>query len=822
MEKIKGSLIAKISAWLLISVTGIVMTISFIIGCFFAQNDVYRANYAEEEKKNLLTAVGKDYAIKVMRDREEGTNLEYFKNTNFRYGLIKTDDIEKIDWNHAAFLESNLPGKINKDELEIYHMPVNAYTKYYFDESIWNGFSNNYTYESQTTAEWNSWYVDAICFDSQSGIFYYHTEEKNAYYPVKEVSISFEGETYNYTYNQGKKEYDLKFSERSVSDAEEDFYTADQRDEIVQILENEEGMNFARLDETVFDHEHWNEMVFDSIREYNAEEEPFNLIQIYANTQLVSDTEDYYLDSYYTLHTCEKNDSIDSSENFYVAVLQPTDIQADLNGDLYEKRTYLLNFTEKYKYSVWGIFAGAAFLTLILFIFLMWSAGYKKHALTKELYLKQSFMQRVPLEIEGTVYCILSVTVLGFATLFFSETNIYAAIAGATVFGLAFAWLTIGLLVNFAVRVKIGKWWTHTIIYCIYHKIKGLAKWICGRFAAILHNRKLIWKFWILFLAYKFIESILILLFELDLGVFVLFTMLEAATFGIFSSFCIIQMQQLQDAGHRIARGEYEKPVDVSKMYPVFKEHGENLNHIGEGITIAVNERMKSERFKTELITNVSHDIKTPLTSIINYVDLLEKEELHNEKAAQYLEILERQSSKLKKLIEDLVEASKASSGNLPVTLEKLDLNVFLTQTVGEWSERLEQEKLELVVAKPDEPVYIDADGRHLWRVVDNLFNNICKYAQPGSRVYISIEKEESGGVQLVLKNISKYQLNISAEELLERFVQGDKSRNSTGHGLGLSIAQSLMNLMDGNLKLAVDGDLFKVILSFTYAYDKM
>ena len=211
---------------------------------------------------------------------------------------------------------------------------------------------------------------------------------------------------------------------------------------------------------------------------------------------------------------------------------------------------------------------------------------------------------------------------------------------------------------------------------------------------------------------------------------------------------------------------------------------------------------------------NFSHDIKTPLTSIINYVDLLEKEELHNEKAEEYLAVLERQSSKLKKLIEDLVEASKASTGNLEVGNELLEAGVFLTQTVGEFEEKLSLVGLELIVQKPEDPLYILADGRHLWRVVDNLMNNICKYAQPSSRVYVNLEKEDEE-VVMTFRNISKYQLNINGSELTERFVRGDSSRNTEGHGLGLSIAKSLMDLIGGDMRIVVDGDLFKVILRF-------
>jgi signal transduction histidine kinase len=242
--------------------------------------------------------------------------------------------------------------------------------------------------------------------------------------------------------------------------------------------------------------------------------------------------------------------------------------------------------------------------------------------------------------------------------------------------------------------------------------------------------------------------------------------------------------------------------------------HAENINRAGDGVASAVEKQMKSEHFKTELITNVSHDIKTPLTSIINYVDLLQKENPENETEKEYLEVLARQSARLKKLIEDLMEASKASTGNLAVNFETCDARVLLTQIVGEFEEKTAANQLELIVDNPKEALHIRVDSRHIWRVFDNLLGNICKYAQPGTRVYISLVRE-GGDAVISFKNISKYRLNITSEELMERFVRGDSSRNTEGSGLGLSIAQSLTNLMNGTMELSVDGDLFKVVLRF-------
>lgn len=270
----------------------------------------------------------------------------------------------------------------------------------------------------------------------------------------------------------------------------------------------------------------------------------------------------------------------------------------------------------------------------------------------------------------------------------------------------------------------------------------------------------------------------------------------------------------LQRGARELAAGNLTNQMDTSKMLWVFKEHGENLNKISEGMSKAVDERLKSERMKTELITNVSHDIKTPLTSIINYADLISKEETDNPVIKEYSEVLYRQSNRLRRLTENLVEASKASTGNVEVNLSPCEVGVLLAQTVGEFEQRLEEKGMTLVTKQPEEPILILADGKHLWRVFDNLMNNICKYAQDGTRVYLSVEEQEDD-VRIIFKNISNYQLDISSDELMERFVRGDSSRHTEGNGLGLSIARSLTDVQNGHMEIVVDGDLFKVILTF-------
>ena len=260
-------------------------------------------------------------------------------------------------------------------------------------------------------------------------------------------------------------------------------------------------------------------------------------------------------------------------------------------------------------------------------------------------------------------------------------------------------------------------------------------------------------------------------------------------------------------------KGNLEEKVDDQLMTGSFKEFAHELNGLADVAVVAAQKQLKSERMKTELITNVSHDIKTPLTSIINYVDLLRKPHTEQEQE-KYLEVLDRQSQRLKKLVEDLMEMSKASTGNLAVEIGRVDAAEAVNQALGEFADKLEKAELYPVFRQPEQPVYMLADGRLVWRVMSNLLSNAVKYALPGTRLYVDLQKLENK-VILSIKNISREELNIQAEELLERFVRGDASRNTEGSGLGLNIAQSLMQLQKGQLQILVDGDLFKVTLIF-------
>lgn len=399
---------------------------------------------------------------------------------------------------------------------------------------------------------------------------------------------------------------------------------------------------------------------------------------------------------------------------------------------------------------------------------------------------------------------------------------------------LAFLWAALifsfpVMLNTTATRLKLGALLKGTltvkVIKCMVALLKRMFNKVKTGVRYLSENLNIYWKFVGGFIAISVIEFIMTGAFGFETEILGIAWFLEKVAIIILLIVLLVDMNKLKKGARVIAEGNLDFKIDTSKMIWEFKNHGETLNSINDGIADAVEERMKSERMKTELITNVSHDIKTPLTSIINYVDLLEKEKLENEKAVEYIEVLDRQSGRLKKLIQDLIDASKASTGNMEVNMTTMDIKVLLEQVMGEFSEKMENLSLKPMIKYAGDNTKVKADGKLLWRVFDNIFSNIIKYAKPDTRVYIEVESQDivdknegdfiSKGrmCKLTFKNISKNELNISGEELMERFVRGDRSRNTEGSGLGLSIAKSLINLQSGKLEIIVDGDLFKVVL---------
>ena len=485
------------------------------------------------------------------------------------------------------------------------------------------------------------------------------------------------------------------------------------------------------------------------------------------------------------------------------AYLEPTQTPGEELSQLRSSVNTLLRFQNVYL----PVGIAAAVLCLALFLFLMASMGKTPDG------VKLRGVHRVPLDLFLAAAVLAAVLTENFCSVWSANTLLYDPLWTWVLPGaLVVLWLGFAALLTcctVSARLRAGKWWRNTVVYIVcrflYRAVRGLVRALPDA-----------WKGILVYAAVVLVNFFGTLFTWLSGSVFIFLLVIVLDVAGLYFVIRTVrQLKALQTAAQKLAAGDLTYTVDTEKMYPVLKEHGDDLNAVSVGMSRAVNERMKSERFKTELITNVSHDLKTPLTSIVSYVDLLKKEPTESEAAREYIEVLDRQSQKLKKLTADLVDASKASSGALPVNLEKLDLGELLRQSAGEYAEKFAAAGIAPVLLVPEGETYVTADGRLLWRVLDNLLGNAVKYAQSGTRLYLELVQNETETV-LTLKNISREPLNIPAEELMERFVRGDGSRHTDGSGLGLSIAKSLMELMGGKLVLALDGDLFKAALVFS------
>lgn len=492
--------------------------------------------------------------------------------------------------------------------------------------------------------------------------------------------------------------------------------------------------------------------------------------------------------------------------------------------DAFRSTAEPIRYIYQYRYELVALAVGSLLLCILSVIFLMHGAGRSN----RREGVKLTFMNRIPLDVLTLIWVV--VAGLGYWAVeevyYYMEIyqNMQArAICWISAMTLLAVWVLFYLL-DLAVRVKSGRFLKSTLVYAVARWCWGVLCRMCRVLWKLMRRIPLVWKTVLVYWAIAFLEAVGLYLqmgrafyhyyYQEEMFILWILWILEKIVLFFVVLYIAISCKELKKAGEALADGQETYKVDTSKMVGDFKAHGDNLNSIGQGITKAVEARMKSEHMKTELITNVSHDIKTPLTSIINYADLICEENSDNEKIAEYSEVLLRQSKRLKKLLEDLVDASKATTGNLEVNLQPCEVGVLLTQAVGEYEQRMAEQSLQLIVKQPEEPMKIMADGRHLWRVFDNLLSNICKYAQEGSRVYLNLDKN-GDMVVVTFRNMSKYALEISPEELEERFVRGDKSRHMEGNGLGLSIAKSLVELQNGRMEIVIDGDLFKVSVGF-------
>lgn len=447
-------------------------------------------------------------------------------------------------------------------------------------------------------------------------------------------------------------------------------------------------------------------------------------------------------------------------------------------------------------------------LLLIIAFYLFWSIGHKKG--TEEISLNT--WDKIPYEI---------ISIICFNVVCLAITFLINTVSSSLYYVMIFLYIItyiIGYIgcaiwgITTIKRIKAKTFWksflTYKIIHWFSHKVKKYTNEISQKTPT---SKKVFWSYW----GFIVISLIIVGLSAMvggGISVLVLLLFWIAGYYTIRKY--VRQQDEIKEALEKIYQGNNDIFLDTTELEGILKEMAVYINDIAGGFSNAIEESLKSERLKTELITNVSHDIKTPLTSIINYVDLLKKEDLQDEKVKEYVKILDMKSQRLKKLTEDLVEASKVSSGNVKLNIEEINLKELINQSIGEFKDRFEEKNLQIESNIPEEEIKIKADNRYLYRIIENLFSNVTKYALDYSRVYIDMKKERNK-IIISIKNISKDKLNISSEELMQRFVRGDKSRYTEGSGLGLSIAQSLTELQGGKFNIYIDGDLFKVVMEW-------
>lgn len=447
--------------------------------------------------------------------------------------------------------------------------------------------------------------------------------------------------------------------------------------------------------------------------------------------------------------------------------------------------------------------------TILCFIYLCSSIGKDN----KELNIFDKIFYEVIL---GVVCFIVRISTLGTIAIleqyFANGTPVLSLVLSLIITCFLIMYIAIMLLLVTTIRrIKSKNFWNTTFIGRCANWLWMMVKKLWNSIRTLFTNLSESKKLFIYIAIFSLLEVLLAFMFKY---VGVVLDILLVVYFYNYLMEYVKSYKMIESKLKAMYEGNDTVALNSKFLKDEFKTSINYINDVSNGLKSAVQESTKSERLKAELITNVSHDIKTPLTSIINYVDLLKKEDIHNIKAKEYIQILDSKSQRLKKLTEDLVEASKASAGAIKLNLEKIDINELIKQAIGEYEDKFNESELKVYTLYADDNVLISADSRYLYRVIENLFSNISKYALENSRVYVEIHKEYDK-VILVMKNVSKEKLNVPPDELMQRFVRGDRSRNTDGSGLGLSIAQSLIEIQGGTFAIKIDGDLFKVQIEF-------
>lgn len=513
-----------------------------------------------------------------------------------------------------------------------------------------------------------------------------------------------------------------------------------------------------------------------------------------------------------------EEDKINKSNNIIETKINDFEIYASYDNniiDLSIRKEFenLMNRFEPYASKIYISIPICTIVIIVCIVYLIYAIGNNKDKENIELTWIDKIYYEILLIISIILICIATIPLaIGLETNILNN-NLYFSISMVSI-TYFLIYIVLAVIFNTTIkRIKAKAFWKTTIagkiVIFIYKKIKELFNDVKTNYESLKEtlprNKKLI-----LYMASFIILEILLLEIFKFVG-FIADIILGIYVFNKIMKY-INSYENLEKKLKDVYEGNNQIGLSENDVEKEFRSAVKYINDISNGFENAVEESIKSERLKTELITNVSHDIKTPLTSIINYVDLLKQENIDNKKVNEYIKVLDSKSQRLKKLTEDLVEVSKASSGSIKINMEKININELLKQSIGEFEDKFKNNELDIITNYSKNDIYINADSKYLYRVIENLFSNISKYALENSRVYIDVT-EENEKAKLVIKNISKYKLNISSEELMQRFVRGDRARTTEGSGLGLSIAQSLIELQKGDFNLQIDGDLFKIII---------
>ena len=491
------------------------------------------------------------------------------------------------------------------------------------------------------------------------------------------------------------------------------------------------------------------------------------------------------------------------TQRYYVdvSVVQPLTAH-----DKYFYAEILVGFLLRHRYTMILSSALSLGVVILLLLYLVRAAGHQRDLAS----VQENFFDRIPFDlflllIIGLIYCSGRLLNSPYLARNFYLPEYLSYLLVFLLVMLLHAGLYLWLILSFATRCKTGHLLRNTILARAGKRLVSYLRFVEDKLPAI-------WRGILLFVLITVLEGAMV--FLASRKALMLIWVLEKLVLLPVFVLALLNLHTLEKGSQALNDGSYDSKISLRGMLPGLRRHAENLNGISRGMQSVLEKNTRSERMKAELITNVSHDIKTPLTSIINYVNLLQREDITPQEREEYLQVLDRQSSRMKKLIVDLVEASKASTGNTPVEPEPTDINLLLTQAAGEYEDRMSAHALTLSYDLAEQSPQILADPKLLWRVLDNLLNNALKYSQPATRVYLST-RVLGDKVEIIFRNVSSQPLNIAPEELLARFVRGRENLNTEGSGLGLSIAQNLTALQGGTFQVDIDGDLFKVTLGY-------